>query len=249
MDKFCYKSGIFYYSFGDCAYIQNNNTIFHYASINTCSQSFYNALLERGWRRFGEVFFAPFCDYCQECISIRYIVDDFKISSNHKRIINKNKHIKVILDIPRFSIDKLELYDRYHFQMKSKKGWNYHGINEDKYRNMFINGYLDFGKEISYYLDDQIIGVAFLDILEHFKSMSAIYFFYDHRYSNLSLGVFSILKQIEIAKELGISYLYPGYWIKDHYSLGYKDRFKPFEILVNRPKLYDTPIWRLYKDS
>lgn len=249
IDKFCYKSGIFYYSFGDCAYIKDNNTIFNYASLQSCSQSFYNALLERGWRRFGEVFFAPFCDYCQKCVSIRYIVNDFIFSNSHKRVLKKNKNLKIVLDIPSFSIEKLDLYDKYHFFMQSKKGWIYNGISEDKYRSMFIDGHLDFGKEINYYLDDELIGVAFLDILEKFKSMSAIYFFYNHKYKHLSLGIFSILKQIEIARQLGLFYVYPGYWIKDHYSLGYKDKFTPFESLINRPQLYEQPIWQLYDEN
>ncbi|RAX54109.1 arginyltransferase [Helicobacter sp. 16-1353] len=238
---------MFYYSFSDCAYICGNDAMFHYASIESCSEDFYNALLERGWRRFGEIFFAPFCDYCQKCISIRQIVDDFTLSKNHKKIINKNKIININIEIPTYSLEKVELYNKYHTNMNIKKKWEYNQIDRDKYIHMFIDGKQNFGKEIDYYIDDKLIGVAFVDILKVKRAMSAIYFFYDHDYSHLSLGTFSILKQLEIAKMLNLKYFYPGYWIKNHHSLGYKERFKPFEILVNRPKIYEMPIWKSYE--
>lgn len=247
MNKLCYKNAVFYYSFGDCAYISGNNTMFHYASIQSCSEEFYNALLERGWRRFGEMFFAPFCDYCQQCISIRQIVRDFKPSQNQKKIINKNKRLTIHIGIPTYHHSKIELYDKYHLNMHIKKGWEYNKITKEQYFNMFVNGRLSFGKEIEYYIDDKLVGVAFVDILKSQKAMSSGYFFYDHDYSHLSLGTFSILKQLEIAKMLDLRYFYPGYWIINHHSLGYKERFKPFEILINRPNIYEMPIWRLYK--
>lgn len=81
-----------------------------------------------------------------------------------------------------------------------------------------------------------------VDILP--KSISAIYCYYDHDYSDLSIGKFSILAQIKIAKELNIPYIYLGYWIKDHFSMGYKEAYTPFETLENRATLNETPIWK-----
>ncbi|MDE5591571.1 MAG: arginyltransferase, partial [Helicobacter sp.] len=65
----------------------------------------------------------------------------------------------------------------------------------------------------------------------------------DHEYSKFSIGTYSFLKQIVIAKEHNIKYLYPGYWIKNHHSMGYKERFRPFEILTNRPDINEQTIW------
>lgn len=242
----CYKNAVFYYLFGDCAYICGNNTMFNYASIESCSEEFYNALLQRGWRRFGEIFFVPFCDYCHECISIRQIIKDFKLSQNHKRVLKNNKIVRVSVGIPTYSVEKVELYNKYHLHMNIKKGWDFNQIDKNRYIYMFVDGRNSFGKEIKYYIGDKLIGVAFVDILKSCKAMSGIYFFYDHDYSDLSLGTFSILKQLEIAKILDLDYFYPGYWIKNHHSLGYKERFKPFEILINRPNIHELPIWKLH---
>lgn len=246
MDKIC-KNAFFYYSYSDCAYIEGLETKFHYSAIEGCSEGFYNALLERGWRRFGEMFFAPFCDFCTECISIRYIVNDFKLSKNHKRILSNASSIKISFQKPTFSTDKVILYNKYHSKMNIKKGWEYNQIDKDKYNYMFVNGSNNFGNELCFFYKEQLIGVALVDILRNFNAMSAIYFFYDHDFANLSLGTLSLLRQFELAKTLGIKYIYPGYWIKNHHSLGYKERFKPFEILQNRPNIYEKPQWIKYQ--
>ena len=81
-----------------------------------------------------------------------------------------------------------------------------------------------------------------MDILEN--SISSIYCYYDHDYSDLSIGKFSILAQIKIAKELNIPYIYLGYWIKDHFSMGYKEAYEPFEVLINRANFDEKPIWK-----
>ena len=46
---------------------------------------------------------------------------------------------------------------------------------------------------------------------------------------------------------MNIPYIYLGYWIKDHYSMGYKEAYKPFEILENRATLDEATIWREYE--
>ncbi len=78
------------------------------------------------------------------------------------------------------------------------------------------------------------------------KSISAIYCFYDHDYEDLSIGKFSILAQIKIAKELNVPYIYLGYWIDKHSSMGYKEAYSPFEILKNRASLEEETIWEKY---
>ncbi len=131
--------------------------------------------------------------------------------------------------------------------MNIKKGWEFNQVDKDKYNYMFVDGAQNFGRELCFFCDDRLIGVAMVDVLQNFKAMSAIYFFYDHDFANLSLGTLSLLKQFAIAQSIGVKYIYPGYWIKNHHSLGYKERFKPFESLQNRPNIYDTPQWVKYQ--
>ena len=98
---------------------------------------------------------------------------------------------------------------------------------------MMFRGYYGLMKDITKSVD------VFLP-----NSISAIYCYYDHEYSDLSIGKFSILAQIKIAKELNIPYIYLGYWIKNHFSMGYKETYSPFEILDNRASLSEMPLWK-----
>ena len=78
-------------------------------------------------------------------------------------------------------------------------------------------------------IEGKTIGIGFLDIGE--TSLSSIYFFFDTDYNKLSLGIYSALKEIEYAKNIGLKYYYLGYYIKELSSMNYKSQFKPYEYL------------------
>ena len=128
--------------------------------------------------------------------------------------------------------------------MHGKKNWTYVPIDPTEYNRSYVEGKLSFAREILYVRDDKLIGVAISDILP--KSISSIYCYYDHDYDKYSIGKYSILVQIKIAKELNIPYIYLGYWIKDHFSMGYKENYQTFEILVNRSPLNKMAFWKEY---
>ncbi len=222
-----------------CSYLPEQEAKMRYLYIKECTAAFYLHLLERGWRRFGNYFFVPICSNCNQCVTIRQDCERFVFSKSHKRIL-KNPLLMRIRR-PWVSEKHLELYDKYHRAMQDKKGWEYHQNTLECYYDTFVRGFLNFGYEFDYYIEDRLIGVAYVDVLEN--AISAVYCYYDHDFSKYSIGTYSILKQIEIAKRYNIKYLYPGYWIKNHHSMGYKDRFRPFEILHNRPNLNEESIW------
>ena len=228
-----------------CSYLANQQSTMRYFHIFHCSESFYLGLLQRGWRRFGKYFFVPVCQHCKECISIRTLVEDFEFSKNQKRVLKNNQETALYIQKPTLTQDHLLLYDKYHRVMNLKKSWEYTPITERSYHEMFVEGHQEYGYEFLYVRDSKLIGVGLVDILG--DSISAVYFFYDHDYGHLSLGTLNILVQLKIAKERGLRYFYPGYWIKDHYYMGYKERFGPFEYLHNAPDLFEIPDWRIYE--
>lgn len=184
------------------------------------------------------------CAGCSECISIRQRVGDFVLSKSHRRVIAKNAQTSITIARPSISDEKLWLYNKYHQVMESKKGWSYQEMSADSYCESFVDGFCDFGYEISYKIAGKLVGVGYFDLLDN--AISATYFFYDHTFAKLSLGTFNILTQLLIAKSKNLSYFYPGYWIKNHHSMGYKERFSPFEVLVNTPEIFELPIWEHY---
>ena len=229
----------------DCSYFDDRISDIRYKYMYSCSSIQYQGMLERGWRRFGRMHFVPECSTCTKCVSMRIDVENYKFSKSEKRVINKNKDTKLYIRPPSMSMEHLDLYDRYHKFMNDKKDWPYSPIEPNEYLKSYVEGKEEFSKEFLYIKDDKLIGVALVDILP--KSISSIYCFYDHDYQDLSIGKFSILAQIKIAKEMKIPYIYLGYWIKDHFSMGYKESYKPYQVLENRASLDETPIWKNYE--
>ena len=62
--------------------------------------------------------------------------------------------------------------------------------------------------------------------------LSSVYTFFDPEPAGASLGTYSILWQIERCRDLGLRYLYLGYWIQESPKMAYKASFKPVEGLV-----------------
>ncbi len=229
----------------ECSYFDDKISDIRYRYLHSCNFSAYQLMLERGWRRFGKMHFVPECKTCNNCISMRIDVNNFVFSKSQKRVLSKNKNTKVYIRPPSVTQEHLNLYDKYHRFMNDKKNWPYQEIKLEDYTRSYVDGKEEYSKEFLYIIDNKLVGVALVDILP--QSMSAIYCFYDHDYSDLSLGKFSILVQIKIAKQLNIPYIYLGYWIKEHFSMGYKKAYSPFEILKNRPALDEEAIWEKYE--
>ncbi len=230
----------------NCSYFEKEISDIRYRYMQSCSHIEYKDMLERGWRRFGRMHFVPECKTCNKCVSMRIDVKNYKFSKSEKRIINKNKDTKLYIQEPSMTLEHLDLYDKYHRKMNEKKNWPFSPIEPSDYLKSYVEGKEFYSKEFLYIRDDKLIGVALVDVLD--SGISSIYCFYDHDYSKtLSIGKFSILAQIKVAKDLNIPYIYLGYWIDKHFSMGYKKAYAPFEILKNRPMLDEVAIWEKYE--
>ncbi len=228
-----------------CAYIDDTLSDIRYKYMPICDDATHYKMIERGWRRFGYVHFVPECKNCFECKTIRIDVENFKFTSSHKRILNKNKDLKIYIQKPTLSIEHLNLFNKYHNYMSEKKDWPHNNISPKDYQSSYVDGASSYGREILYFLDNKLICVALSDVLEN--GISAIYCYYDHDYQNRSLGKFSILIQLSMAKLSKIPYMFLGYWLKDHYSMGYKEDYAPFDVLQNRPSIDEECIWERYE--
>ena len=75
------------------------------------------------------------------------------------------------------------------------------------------------------YLQDTLIAVGFID--QGQNSLSSNYFIYLQDYQHLSLGTFSIIKELQYCQQQGLQYFYLGYYIEANPSMAYKNRFYP----------------------
>jgi len=230
-----------------CPYLQGLTAKTRYILETNATTDQCQEYIEHGWRRFGKLFFTPICEGCQACLSMRINVKDFKPSRSHKRTIKANQKTKTVIARPSVSHEHLKLYDRYHADMKGRRGWENDSISAEEYFSSFVDGYNQFGYEFRYEVDEKLIGVALVDILH--DGLSAIYCYYDPDYRHLSLGTYSILKQIEIANRINLDYIYLGYWVEDNASLTYKSRYHPHEILTGGFSRKESAIWSPVKKA
>jgi len=75
--------------------------------------------------------------------------------------------------------------------------------------------------------------VAFTVIDRGKDALSAVYCVWDPSLPRLSLGVCSILEQIDLCARLGLRWLYLGLLVEDHPHLGYKAGYLPNERLID----------------
>ena len=224
-----------------CSYLDNKEQTMHYKIIDNCSTYTNTQLIQRGYRRFGKMYFRPICPTCQECQSIKIDVQNYSFSKSSKRVLKKASNIKSYIQTPSLSQAHLDLFEKYHLYMKEKKEWEYNKTSANHYYSSFVNGHEDFGYEVLYFDDDKLIGVDLIDILD--DGISSIYFYYDPDYSHLSLGKLSLLLQIKFAKKSNKKWIYLGYYVEDCPSLNYKADYKPFLTLQGRPSLETKTIW------
>jgi arginine-tRNA-protein transferase len=197
-------------------------------------------LLERGWRRFGPVYFRPVCKGCSECISVRVPVQTFDPSPNLKRVMRRAAHVRMEVGAPQVDDLRLALYRRWHASREAERGWKPDRIGVESYAMQFCFPH-PAAREFSYWEGDSLVAIGIAD--ETPRALSAVYCYHDPARRRLSLGTFNVLRAIEYARQRGIAHVYLGYCVDGCESLRYKSRFRPQEKLVGRVDDNRSPRW------
>jgi arginine-tRNA-protein transferase len=78
-----------------------------------------------------------------------------------------------------------------------------------------------------YYINGTLAAAGFLDISS--QSLSSVYFVFRKQFEHFGLGNYSVLREVEQARLMGLSYYYLGYYVVDNRIMEYKTRFLPYE--------------------
>ncbi len=223
-----------------CVYLPDQLMKMRYKYIKECPESLNNTLVKRGWRRFGHYYSRPECTHCTACQSLRIDVANFRPGRSQRRVA-RQQGIRTFTRKPTVTYEHLKLYEKYHRYMEQKRGWDYYSVDAESYHDLYVKGYATFGNEIQYYYDGKLVGIDLIDYLD--DGISANYFYYDPDYAHLSLGTYSLLQQIELARKHRLSWIYLGYYVSACASLRYKANYKPYQILQNNPSETEEPLW------
>ncbi|MFD2166790.1 arginyltransferase [Thalassotalea euphylliae] len=186
----------------------------------------YDWLMYQGFRRSGSQVYRPHCEQCNRCQSIRVRVPDFTPSKSQKRLYKKNKNYSIRIT-DQSAEHYYELYERY-INTLHQDGAMYPATRE-QYQGFVFSSVCHF-VFLEIYDGEKLVSVAVTDVLP--SALSAVYTFYDPDYRKQSMGMFSILCQLEYAKKINKPYLYLGYQIDECQKMNYKNKFLPHERLV-----------------
>jgi arginyl-tRNA--protein-N-Asp/Glu arginylyltransferase len=213
-----------------CSYLPRQTAQLQNELVANLTAEEYQHLLLCGWRRFGGMLFRPQCPACQACQSIRVDVHRFRPNRSQRRTWALNwETIQPRIDRPTVTPAKLRLYDRFHAFQSERLGWPDHPPKDaEGYLESFVNNPA-FTQEWCYYLQGRLVGIGYVDELP--AGLSAIYFFYDPAHRDRGLGVFNVLCLMERAWELGVPYVYLGYYVAGCRSLVYKANYRPNQVL------------------
>jgi leucyl-tRNA---protein transferase len=160
---------------------------------------------------------------------VRINVHHFSPNRSQKRCLQNNLNTTAIIKPALFETAHYEMYLRYQKQRHT----------ESEMANSSEEDYISFLKSdwcktqfIEFSIENELAGIAVVDYLEN--SLSAVYTFFDPKFSSHSLGVYAVLWQIEQAKKLGLHYVYLGFWIKNCKKMSYKTQYQPLQGLVNQ---------------
>lgn len=202
------------------------------------------SLLARGWRRFGASYFRPACPSCTQCLSTRIPAREFVPTRSQRRARRLASKLTRIVSAPVVDHERLALYERWHTQRESRRGWAESPLDAERYAFDFAFAHPSV-REIGFRDPadhDRLVGLGIVDVVP--AALSAVYFFWDPEHAPPSLGVAHIVWLIEDAARLGHDHVYLGYRVDACPSLAYKARYLPQELLEGRPALGDVPVWR-----
>jgi arginine-tRNA-protein transferase len=225
----------------ECPYLAGRMATTDYRILTEVTPLEHEAMLIRGWRRFGLQYFRPECAGCRECVSLRIPIATFQPTKSQRRAWRKCAHLRVEIRSPQVDETRLALFAAWHGAREQTRGWKPSPMNAEEYAATFCPANAS-AREMAYYDGERLVALGLVDVTPH--AVSSIYFYYHPDVAGWSLGVASVLFEIEWARQQGCAHLYLGYRVSGCPSTAYKARYGPHELLLDRPTFEETPGWQ-----
>jgi len=194
-----------------------------------------DALGRIGFRRSQTVAYRPSCIDCSSCVSVRVVANEFQANSAQRRNLRLNSDLEVTLCRPWSTAEQFELLQSYLGQRHPGGGMA--AMDEVDFSDMVehtpVTSYVVEYREPSPdgVSPGRLVGACLTD--KQGDGLSMIYSFYDPDHAERSgLGNFIILDHIRRAEQMGLPYVYLGYWVDGSSRMQYKVRYRPLERLT-----------------
>lgn len=191
-------------------------------------------LWSEGWRHFGPLFYryaqAQHGGQIMDVRPLRISLETCRLSKSQRRVLRKNGDLDIRVRPAVLDEERRVLFNRH----KQRFVENIPDSLED-----FLGAEPTVGPcvtlEMGAYLGPRLLAASYMDVGA--KAVSSIYGFFDPVEERRSLGLFTMLAEMEWARARGCRYYYPGYAYAQASHYDYKKQFHSMEC-------YDWEAWR-----
>jgi leucyl-tRNA---protein transferase len=198
----------------------------------------HDCLLRAGFRRSQGYAYRPGCAGCHACVPVRIPVARFVFRRPWRRILRANADLEARERRSVATPEQYALFRRYLERRHAVSGMA--EMNWAEFRAMINDSPVDTRLVEWRRPDGSLIAASLTD--RSGSGFSGVYKFFDPEEARRSLGTMIILWHVQRAADLGLPYVYLGYWIAGSSTMAYKARFQPLERLTPlgwRPMLED----------
>lgn len=183
--------------------------------------------LSMGWYRMGQTIFTThflsFDARFYSAIWVRLPLEHYEFSKSLRKIMRRNEaHFQIYAAPGSITREKESLYQKYRAVFP--------GILSASLQDSLLDG----GKhniynscEITVYDGRKLVACSYFDL--GVTSAASILGFYDPEYKAYSLGLYTMLAEINFCKQRGMAHFYPGYVVPGYHRFDYKLRIGAVE--------------------